>query len=114
MRIALTPIVWPVAVALAAGAVVGAPSPSTAQSAASSPVLQVSTGRSRLVTLTRPMSDVFIADEKIADVQVRSPTQLYIFGKSAGETTISATTKCTPIGPRMSTSGTRVPLKSAS
>ena len=56
-------------------------------------MFQVNTGRGRLVTLTRPMSDVFIADDKIADVQVRSPTQLYIFGKAAGETTISATNK---------------------
>ncbi|MEH3158742.1 MAG: pilus assembly protein N-terminal domain-containing protein [Sphingomonas taxi] len=58
-----------------------------------SSVVQVNTGRGRLVTLSRPMSDVFVADESIADVQVRSPTQLYIFGKKTGETTISATTK---------------------
>ena len=56
-----------------------------------SPVLQVNTGRGRLVTLARPMTDLFIADDQIADVQVRSPTQLYIFGKKTGETTISAT-----------------------
>ena len=37
------------------------------------------------------MSDLFVADDTIADVQVRSPTQLYIFGKKTGETTISAT-----------------------
>ncbi|MCU6454754.1 type II and III secretion system protein family protein, partial [Sphingomonas sp. A2-49] len=58
-----------------------------------SSVVQVNTGRGRLVTLSRPMSDVFVADENVADVQVRSPTQLYIFGKKTGETTISATTK---------------------
>ncbi|WP_174279456.1 type II and III secretion system protein family protein, partial [Sphingomonas bacterium] len=60
---------------------------------ATAPVLQVNTGRGRLVTLTRPMSDLFISDDQVADVQVRSPTQLYIFGKKTGETTISATTK---------------------
>ncbi len=59
----------------------------------SSSVVQVNTGRGRLVTLSRPMSDVFVADDSIADVQVRSPTQLYIFGKKTGETTISATTR---------------------
>ncbi|MBJ6120722.1 type II and III secretion system protein family protein [Sphingomonas mollis] len=57
------------------------------------PVVQVNTGRGRLVTLARPMSDLFIADDSIADVQVRSPTQLYIFGKKTGETTISATAR---------------------
>ncbi len=56
-------------------------------------VVQVNTGRGRLVTLPRPMTDLFIADDGIADVQVRSPTQLYIFGKKTGETTVSATAK---------------------
>ncbi|GGB16312.1 hypothetical protein GCM10011380_02260 [Sphingomonas metalli] len=57
------------------------------------PVIEVATGRGRLVTLSRPMSDLFIADDSVADVQVRSPTQLYVFGKKTGETTISATSK---------------------
>ncbi len=61
--------------------------------ASATTVLQVNTGRGRLVTLSSPMSDLFVADETIADVQVRSPTQLYIFGKKAGETTVSATTR---------------------
>ena len=56
-------------------------------------VVQVNTGRGRLVTLSRPMSDLFVADDSVADVQVRSPTQLYIFGKKTGETTISATAR---------------------
>jgi pilus assembly protein CpaC len=34
---------------------------------------------------------VFIANDSIADVQVRSSTQLYVFGKSSGETTVYAT-----------------------
>jgi pilus assembly protein CpaC len=37
------------------------------------------------------MSDLFIANPGIADVQVRSANQLYIFGKAAGETTVYAT-----------------------
>ena len=56
-------------------------------------VVQVNTGRGRLVTLSRPLSDLFVADDSVADVQVRSPTQLYIFGKKPGETTISATAR---------------------
>jgi len=90
---------WSLAAASVAGSVATLPavapaqSVSSGQAATSPPVFQVNTGRGRLVTLMRPMSDVFVADDKIADVQVRSPTQLYIFGKAAGETTISATTR---------------------
>ncbi len=94
MRISMTPIGWPLAAALAAAS--AAPSaPAAAQRTAAAPtgVVQVNIGRGRLVTLARPMSDLFVADDSIADVQVRSPTQLYIFGKKTGETTISATTK---------------------
>ncbi len=53
----------------------------------------LSVGRGQLVKLSAPMADLFVADNSIADVQVRSPTQLYIFGKGAGETTVYATTK---------------------
>ncbi len=104
MRLASKPIGWPLAAALAAGclATTALVAPATAKDVAkdegpapavSSQTFQVNTGRGRLVTLSRPMSDLFVADESIADVQVRSPTQLYIFGKKAGETNISATSK---------------------
>jgi pilus assembly protein CpaC len=53
----------------------------------------LSVGRGQLVKLSSPMTDLFVADNSIADVQVRSPTQLYIFGKGEGETTVYATTK---------------------
>ena len=65
----------------------------TAPATAGTPLVQLDTGRGRLVQLAAPMSDVFIANPAIADVQVRSPTQLYVFGKAPGETTVSATTK---------------------
>ena len=79
------------ALALAAtGAATPAIAP--AQSAASKTV-EIDTNQGRLITLSRPVSDVFVANDAIADIQVRSPTQIYVFGKSAGETTISATTK---------------------
>nr|WP_246350920.1 type II and III secretion system protein family protein [Sphingobium boeckii] len=55
--------------------------------------LNLSTGRGTLVTLSSPMSDLFVANDAVADVQVRSPTQLYIFAKGPGETTVYATTK---------------------
>ncbi len=56
-------------------------------------LVTLSTGRGQLVTLPRPMTDLFVADPSVADVQVRSPTRLYVFGKAAGETTLSATAK---------------------
>ncbi|WP_277969143.1 type II and III secretion system protein family protein, partial [Sphingomonas echinoides] len=89
---------WSLAAASVAASMVALPQAAaqtvaSVQGATTAPVFQVNTGRGRLVTLARPMSDVFVADEKIADVQVRSPTQLYIFGRGAGETTISATSK---------------------
>src|SRR3546814_21047147 len=78
-----------------------APAPSAAQTVAASPnaVVQINTGRGRLVTLPAPMSDLFVADPGIADVQVRPPQQPSVFGKAPGETTVYPTT----------TAGTAVP-----
>ncbi|MGN6374996.1 MAG: type II and III secretion system protein family protein [Sphingomonas sp.] len=83
------------ALALAAAGTLAATAPTAAQTVAPQPTstISIDTGRGRLVTLSRPMSDVFVADDKIADVSVRSPTQLYIFGKGSGETTVYATSK---------------------
>ncbi|TVV70256.1 type II and III secretion system protein family protein [Sphingomonas solaris] len=53
----------------------------------------LSVGRGQVVRLATPMSDLFVADDKVADVQVRSSTQLYVFAKAAGETTVYATNK---------------------
>ncbi|WP_417613763.1 type II and III secretion system protein family protein [Parasphingorhabdus sp.] len=51
----------------------------------------VAVGRGKLVTLPSPIEDIFIADNNIADVQVRSPRQIYIFGKKGGQTSFYAT-----------------------
>jgi pilus assembly protein CpaC len=99
MRTVSKTIGWPLVIALAAGAATAAPQRRSAAkprgampaATATGTVLQVSTGRGRLINLPRPITDVFVASDAIADVQVRSPTQLYIFGKGQGETTISAT-----------------------
>ena len=82
------------ALALALGTV-GAAAPAAAQPTAARPAetVNLSKGTGTLVRLSEPMSDVFVANEAIADVQVRSPTQFYVFGKSEGETTIYATSK---------------------
>src|SRR6516164_7239964 len=43
-----------------------------------------------LVRLTRPAATVFVANPDIADVQVKSPTLIYISAKAPGETVIYA------------------------
>jgi pilus assembly protein CpaC len=50
----------------------------------------LSIGRGQLVTVAGTMADVFVADDKVADVQVKSGRQLYVFGKAGGETTVYA------------------------
>ena len=94
MRIRSKPIGLPIAVALTAIAVAATPAAAPAQPGMTgSAVVQLATSRGRLITLARPMTDLFVANSDIADVQVRSPTQLYIFGKKPGETTVSATSR---------------------
>lgn len=61
----------------------------TITSAASS--LNVGVNKGTLIRLERSMTDVFVANQKIADVQVRSDRLLYVYGVGAGETTIYAT-----------------------
>ena len=82
------------ALAVALGTV-SAAAPAAAQSRAARPseTLNLSAGTGTLVRLSEPMTDVFVANDKVADVQVRSASQLYIFGKSMGETTVYATSK---------------------
>lgn len=50
----------------------------------------LSIGRGQLITVGGSMADVFVANDTIADVQVKSPRQLYVFGKAGGETTVYA------------------------
>lgn len=52
--------------------------------------LVLSIGRGQLVTIPGRMDNVFVANDKIADVEVKSTNQLYVFGKEAGETTVYA------------------------
>jgi pilus assembly protein CpaC len=50
----------------------------------------LSIGKGELITLPGTMADVFVANDEIADVQVKSQRQLYVFGKAGGETTVYA------------------------
>ncbi len=85
------------AMALGLGIAAAGSIPATVQAQATSRAtttnadLLLSVGRGRLVTLPTPMTDVFVANQAVADVQVRSSTQLYVFGKAPGETSIYAT-----------------------
>jgi pilus assembly protein CpaC len=83
-----------IAAALAAGLAAtmtgqAAAQPAGAVAPANDVTLSVGTGR--MVRLNGTMSDLFVANPEIADVQVRSPSQIYIFGKTAGTTTVYAT-----------------------
>lgn len=65
--------------------------PATAQSVMRpSTDIVLSVGRGQLVTVPGNMADIFVANEQIADVQVKSKNQLYVFGLSGGETTLYA------------------------
>lgn len=57
---------------------------------AGSPPVVVEVGKGVLVRLERPASSVFVADPDVADVKAKSPTLIYLFGKSSGETTLFA------------------------
>lgn len=50
----------------------------------------LSIGNGQLVTVPGNMADIFVANDQIADVQVKSQRQLYVFGKAGGQTTVYA------------------------
>lgn len=50
----------------------------------------LSIGRGELISLPGKITDIFIANDSIADVQVKNARQIYVFGKAGGETTIYA------------------------
>jgi pilus assembly protein CpaC len=52
--------------------------------------LVVEVGKGQLIHLEHPAATVFVADPDIADVQVKSPVLIYLYGKSGGETTLYA------------------------
>jgi len=52
--------------------------------------ITVDVSKGTLIRLDKPASNVFIADPKVADVQVKSPQLLYVFGVGDGETSLYA------------------------
>ena len=80
------------AAALAVGFAATLPAPAMAQpTVAPTNDVTLSVGTGRMVRLGGTMTDLFVANDDVADVQVRSPSQIYIFGKAAGSTTVYAT-----------------------
>ncbi|WP_207479781.1 type II and III secretion system protein family protein [Arenibaculum pallidiluteum] len=74
---------------LAAGLMVLLALAGAAPVAEAAPVsLQV--GKGQVIRLSRPAATVFVAEPAIADVQVKSPGLIYVFGKSVGQTTLIA------------------------
>jgi pilus assembly protein CpaC len=85
-----------VAAVVAASTLGSLPAPAGAQQSSAvkpSNTVSLSVGAGRMVRLDGQMTDLFVANDKVADVQVRSSEQIYIFGKAAGETTVYATDK---------------------
>lgn len=52
--------------------------------------LQLEVSKGRLVRLASPAATVFIADPEVANIQVKSPSLIYVLGKKPGETTLFA------------------------
>lgn len=53
--------------------------------------ITIEVGNGEQINLPSPISDVVVSNPGIADVDVRNPKQIYIFGKAAGQSTIYAT-----------------------
>ncbi len=69
------------------------PVSSGAQMHAATDGITLAVGRGTMISLPRPMTDVFVANPAIANVQVRSTSALYVFGVAGGETSVYATDK---------------------
>lgn len=52
--------------------------------------ISLSIGSGQLVSIPGTMSDVFVSNDAVADVQVKSQRQFYVFGKGGGLTTVYA------------------------
>lgn len=52
----------------------------------------IEVGKGTLIRFKEPVNNVFIANSSVADLQIKSPTMVYIFGKAQGETNLYALT----------------------
>jgi pilus assembly protein CpaC len=72
-----------------AGLVAGV-TPASAEFIDSGGAISIEANKGRLIRLREPAATVLVADPAIADVQVKSPNLLYVFGKQPGETSLFA------------------------
>jgi len=79
-----------VAALLAGNSATGAVPKSSKVIVESSDVIEISASRGVLIRLARPASTVFVANPKVADIQMKSPRLVYVLGKAPGETTFFA------------------------
>jgi len=56
-------------------------------------LISLASGKGVILRLDRPAGNIFVADPQIADIQVKSPTIIYLVGKAAGTTTLFALDK---------------------
>ncbi|HUI34039.1 MAG TPA: type II and III secretion system protein family protein [Stellaceae bacterium] len=64
--------------------------PGISQVPASGKPIVIEAGKGTLIRLSQPAATVFIANPDIADVQVKSPSLIYLSAKSPGETVVYA------------------------
>ncbi len=64
--------------------------PASSTAAPAGTAMTVESGTGRVLSLTSPVTNIFVADPKVAEVRPASPTSLFIFGLNAGRTTIAA------------------------
>jgi pilus assembly protein CpaC len=93
--VATSAVADPAIAAAAAAAGAGAapeiaPPGRVSQVVASGRPFSVEVGKGILIRLPRPASTVFIADPNVADVNVKSPSLIYLTAKSVGETALYA------------------------
>jgi pilus assembly protein CpaC len=83
---------------IAALALAMLPGPAPAQTAPPLPVvhqaaqsgsLTLQAGTGRIVTTRAPVTEIFVADPKVAQVRPASTTSMFVFGVAAGQTTIA-------------------------
>ncbi len=68
----------------------GAAAAAAAANSADHAPLVLEAGTGRVVSLSAPASNVFVADPKVAEVRPASAASLFVFGVAAGHTTVAA------------------------
>ncbi len=76
--------------ALSLGLLVGGPAAAAEVVNAEGESLRIARNQGVLVRMDSAVDSVFVADAAIADVQVKSPRLVYVFGNEVGETTLFA------------------------